>query len=201
MSAGLLGLGRGDWPRRALLPDGPLGARRAWPTWSAAVVARDLYRRGYSRVQGGRSSRQAVGLVLVLDAVFHRLFFFLPRPIRLLILKDLRTFRRDPAQWSQFLIFFGLLAFYFLNIRRLGYDVQSPYWRNLVSFLNLVGDGPDPVDLHQPVHLPAALAGGPELLGPGPAAAAAASRSSGASSRSRRASRWWRPRSWSSSAT
>jgi ABC-2 type transport system permease protein len=54
-----------------------------------------------------------------------------------LILKDLRTFRRDPTQWSQFLIFFGLLAFYFINIRRLGYDVQSPYFRNLLSFLNL----------------------------------------------------------------
>ena len=54
-----------------------------------------------------------------------------------MILKDLRTFRRDPAQWSQFLIFFGLLAFYFLNIRRLGYHVENPYWRNLLSFLNL----------------------------------------------------------------
>jgi ABC-2 type transport system permease protein len=55
----------------------------------------------------------------------------------MLMLKDLRTFLRDPAQWSQFLIFFGLLAFYFLNIPRLGYGVQTPYWRNLVSFLNL----------------------------------------------------------------
>jgi ABC-2 type transport system permease protein len=72
-----------------------------------------------------------------LDAIFHRVFFFLPNPIRLLILKDLRTFRRDPAQWSQFLIFFGLLAFYFVNIRRLSYDVQQASWRNLISFLNL----------------------------------------------------------------
>jgi ABC-2 type transport system permease protein len=102
----------------------------------AAVVARDLYRRGYSRVQGGRSSRRRIGLY-GLDAIFHRVFFFLPGPIRLLILKDLRTFRRDPAQWSQFLIFFGLLGFYFVNIRRLGYNVQSAYWRNLLSFLNL----------------------------------------------------------------
>jgi len=87
-------------------------------------------------VQGSRSSRKRNSLY-ALDELFHRAFFFLPRPIRLLILKDLRTFRRDPAQWSQFLIFFGLLAFYFVNIRRLSYDVQSPYWRNLVSFLNL----------------------------------------------------------------
>jgi ABC-2 type transport system permease protein len=102
----------------------------------AAVVARDLYRSGYSRVQGERSSKRPTALY-ALDTFFHRAFFFLPRPIRLLILKDLRTFRRDPAQWSQFLIFFGLLAFYFVNIRRLSYDLQSPYWRNLVSFLNL----------------------------------------------------------------
>src|SRR5262249_46295893 len=45
--------------------------------------------------------------------------------------------RRDPAQWSQFLIFFCLLGFYFLSIRRLGYDVQNPYFTNLLSFLNL----------------------------------------------------------------
>src|SRR3954447_18796846 len=103
----------------------------------AAVVARDLYRRGYSRVQGGRSSRKRTGRYWI-DTLFHRLFFFLPKPIRLLILKDLRTFRRDPAQWSQFLIFFGLLSFYFLNIRRLGYGEQTPPWqRSLLSFMNL----------------------------------------------------------------
>jgi ABC-2 type transport system permease protein len=102
----------------------------------AAVVARDLYRQGYSRVQGGRSARRRIGWY-GFDAAFHRVFFFVNRPIRLLILKDLRTFLRDPAQWSQFLIFFGLLAFYFFNIRRLGYHVQSAYFRNMLSFLNL----------------------------------------------------------------
>jgi ABC-2 type transport system permease protein len=103
---------------------------------AAAVVARDLYRGAFSRVQGGRSTRRRAGLYAI-DDLFHRVFGFLPRPIRLLILKDLRTFRRDPAQWSQFLIFFGLLALYFVNIRRFSYDLQSAYWRNLVSFLNL----------------------------------------------------------------
>ena len=135
MSAGLLAAAKGDWPQAGynLMY---LSAHAGLAYLAAAVAARDLYRRGYSRVQGGRSSRRRRGL-LFLDAVFHPLFFFLPHPIRLLILKDLRTFLRDPAQWSQFLIFFGLLAFYFLNIPRLGYSVQSPYWRNLVSFLNL----------------------------------------------------------------
>ena len=135
MSAGLLASARGDWSRSGYYLM-VLSAHAGLAYLAAAAVARDLYFRGYNRVQGGRSARRRVGLY-ALDAFFHRLFFFLPRPIRLLILKDLRTFRRDPAQWSQFLIFFGLLAFYFLNIPRLGYAVQSPSWRNLVSFLNL----------------------------------------------------------------
>ena len=83
---------------------------------AAAAVARDLYLRGYSRVQGGRVVPPPASACTRSTRSSTALFFFLPRPIRLLILKDLRTFRRDPAQWSQFLIFFGLLAFYFLNI-------------------------------------------------------------------------------------
>jgi ABC-2 type transport system permease protein len=135
MSKGLIEAASGQW-KDGLFYLGVTAANAALAYLVAAVVARDLYRKGYSRVQGGRSSRRRIGWY-GLDAVFHRVFFFVPRPIRLLILKDLRTFRRDPAQWSQFLIFFGLLAFYFINIRRLGYNVQNAYWRNLLSFLNL----------------------------------------------------------------
>ena len=135
MSSGLVASVRGDWST-GLFYLGVVSAHAGLAYLLAAVVARDLYRLGYGRVQGGRSSRRRMGWY-GLDATFHRVFFFLPKPIRLLILKDLRTFRRDPAQWSQFLIFFGLLAFYFINIRRLSYDVQKPYWRNLISFLNL----------------------------------------------------------------
>jgi ABC-2 type transport system permease protein len=126
---------RGDWST-GLFYFGVVAAYSGLAYLLAAVVARDLYRLGYGRVQGGRSSKRRRGWYEI-DNAFHRLFFFLPKPIRLLILKDLRTFRRDPAQWSQFLIFFGLLAFYFINIRRLSYDVQQASWRNLISFLNL----------------------------------------------------------------
>jgi ABC-2 type transport system permease protein len=135
MSAGMMAAARGEWPRAGYYLM-VLSAHGALGYLAAATIARDLYFRGYSRVQGNRSARRRFGLY-GLDAILHRLFFFLPRPVRLLLLKDLRTFRRDPAQWSQFLIFFGLLGFYFLNIPRLGYAVQSPSWRNLVSFLNL----------------------------------------------------------------
>ncbi len=135
MSAGLLASARGNWPRAGYYLM-VLSAHAGLGYLIAAAVARDLYFRGFNRVQGGRSSRRRLALD-ALDHLFHRGFFFLSRPVRLLILKDLRTFIRDPAQWSQFLIFFGLLAFYFLNIPRLGYGIQSPSWRNLISFLNL----------------------------------------------------------------
>ncbi len=135
MSKGLVESAKGNWDD-GLFYLAIIGAQAGVAYLAAAVLARDLYRSAYSRVQGERSSRRRMGWY-GLDDLFHRLFGFIPRPIRLLILKDLRTFRRDPAQWSQFLIFFGLLAFYFLSIRRIGYDTQNPYWRNLISFLNL----------------------------------------------------------------
>jgi ABC-2 type transport system permease protein len=138
MSVGLIGAARGDWSSSSFYLM-VLSAHALLGYLIAAVIARDLYRASYSRVQGGRSSRRRIGWY-GLDALLHRAFVFIPKPVRLLILKDLRTFRRDPAQWSQFLIFFGLLAsylWYFASIRSLGFDVQSAYWTNLLSFLNL----------------------------------------------------------------
>jgi ABC-2 type transport system permease protein len=69
--------------------------------------------------------------------------FFLagfPVPLQLLLLKDWRLLRRDPVQWSQFLIFFGLLGLYFLNVDRFNNphnDIGYLTWINMVSFLNL----------------------------------------------------------------
>jgi hypothetical protein len=63
-----------------------------------------------------------------------------PQQTRLLIMKDLRLFRRDPVQWSQFLIFFGLLLLYFANVDRFRQhksDINVLTWVNIVSFLNL----------------------------------------------------------------
>ncbi len=74
---------------------------------------------------------------------FDRLLAWLLRPlptaVRLMMVKDLRLFRRDPLQWSQILIFAGFLVVYFFNIRRFTYESPSDYigWVNMVSFLNL----------------------------------------------------------------
>jgi ABC-2 type transport system permease protein len=103
---------------------------------AATAVASHVYRTSYSRSWTGRSTRRAA-MVRWWDTALSRSLFFLPVSLRLLIVKDVRTFRRDPSQWSQFLIFFGLLALYYLNIRRLGYNVTNGHWRSVVSLLNL----------------------------------------------------------------
>jgi len=63
----------------------------------------------------------------------------LPLPLRLrqLVLKDMKTFLRDPSQWSQFLLFFGLLALYVLNLPRFNLDQLQPYWHSMIALLNL----------------------------------------------------------------
>jgi ABC-2 type transport system permease protein len=61
----------------------------------------------------------------------------LPTDLRALVVKDVLLFFRDPVQWSQALIFFGILAVYFLNLRNLQYHLLPAKWQNLIVFLNV----------------------------------------------------------------
>ncbi len=61
----------------------------------------------------------------------------LGRPIRAVIRKDILTFLREPSQWVQFVIVFGLLLIYVLNLRNMGYDYENPYWSAVISYINL----------------------------------------------------------------
>ncbi len=102
----------------------------------AIAVAAAVYRTAYSNLhsRGGRRKRVKLGLF---DRVTLWLSAPLPAQMRWLLVKDFRLFRRDPVQWSQFLIFFGLLLLYFVNIHRFTYDVYYVGWINMVSLLNL----------------------------------------------------------------
>ncbi len=91
--------------------------------------------RGYSRLAGlGRARRRASlrGIDRLLATALP-----LPRAMRLLLVKDFQVFRRDILQWSQFAIFFALLAFYFLNIRRLHYGHAFSNWLMIVGYMNV----------------------------------------------------------------
>lgn len=101
-------------------------------TWTGSRI----YRQSYSELLAERTVRKPRQNFWI-DRGIMRLSAFLSPQLRLLLVKDVRVFRRDPTQWSQFLIFFGLLALYFVNIRRFSYDVNYSGWVNMISFLNL----------------------------------------------------------------
>lgn len=144
LSTGLLEAARADWnapaARSALaesfkflsltLANAVLLQRFA--VWLAGRTLRPGFDALHGRLAGPRRPRGGA-----LDRLAQRMAFFLPHQMQLLMVKDLRLFRRDPVQWLQFLIFFGLLALYFVNIRRLSYDGHYANWINMISFLNL----------------------------------------------------------------
>ncbi len=103
--------------------------------WQLAArwLAGRVYRSSYSRLHSERAVHRR-SKVRWLDRLILGRSAKPPSAIRVLMVKELRLFRRDPVQWSQFLIFFGLLALYFLNIRRFNYN--SAY-SAMIGFLNL----------------------------------------------------------------
>jgi ABC-2 type transport system permease protein len=58
-------------------------------------------------------------------------------PVAALVLKDIRVFWRDPSQWIQFMIFFGLLCIYVANLRNVAFQIATPFWEVMISHLNL----------------------------------------------------------------
>jgi ABC-2 type transport system permease protein len=95
-----------------------------------------LLRPAFSQLMGiGRAGRTIKPTWM--DTIVMRITAPLPMPVRLLLVKDLRLFRRDPLRWTQFLIFFGLLGLYFINVRRFHYGEPLDSWMTLIGFLNL----------------------------------------------------------------
>jgi ABC-2 type transport system permease protein len=105
----------------------------------AAIFSTWLYRRGYNRMTTGGDMRRArAGSVREawVDRLLYAALFFIHPRTRLLIIKDFRTFRRDPQQWGQILAFCGLMLLYFMNIRRFVENISGTY-QSGISFMNL----------------------------------------------------------------
>ncbi|OYW30727.1 MAG: hypothetical protein B7Z47_03290 [Chthoniobacter sp. 12-60-6] len=101
-----------------------------YPAWnrimSAAPGAGRKIKAPTARAQPGRMAH------------WLRRIFALDRASYALLVKEIRTFLREPVQWGQTTIVFGLLLIYSMNLRKLGYDLQSPFWITVVSHLNLL---------------------------------------------------------------
>ena len=99
----------------------------------AGRLASTIYRVGYSSLACEAPTRRQRPIGRF-DSLLSHAGSQATRPLRLLLVKDLRLFRRDISQWSQFVIFFGLLALYFVNVR--SFDYNNTY-ASMIGFLNL----------------------------------------------------------------
>jgi ABC-2 type transport system permease protein len=103
--------------------------------WLAAEAAHWLFLPGFSAILGGDHARLhplgrgPLGRLL-------RVFDVLPDPMRALVAKDVRLFWRDPTQWTQFAIFFGIMAVYIANLGNRSLDLAGPAYRSWVASLN-----------------------------------------------------------------
>ena len=80
-----------------------------------------------------RISKSSAGLLEIMSAKFS----WLDRDTRALAVKDVRMFWRDTTQWGQSVMLFGLLGVYIINLRNFTHELTSPFWVNLVAYLNL----------------------------------------------------------------
>ena len=135
VAEGIMALGRGEWMRGGLFWCLTMSSATVMFMAVEALGALVFYP-AWLRVQGEKARGQRRAFLL---SPLDRWLAWIPRDLRSLIMKDLRMFLRDPMQWSQVLIFFGLLAIYFANLRSFRYHQLPDIWRNMIAFLNVFG--------------------------------------------------------------
>jgi len=96
-----------------------------YPTWNRSLAASEMQRSAAGAIPfKGRRSRE----------------WWLPglkRHTRALVMKDVRTFLREPMQWGQCALIFGLLLLYTANLRRVDTGYGDTTWNTITSYLNL----------------------------------------------------------------
>ncbi len=93
---------------------------------------------GWSKAQEGRKAR--ITQQALWERLFRALLLPFPAKMRLLMLKEIKTFFRDTSQWSQLILLAALIVVYVYNFSVLpmqGSPLATFYFRNVISFLNL----------------------------------------------------------------
>ncbi|MCW8133005.1 MAG: hypothetical protein KIS92_21840 [Planctomycetota bacterium] len=99
--------------------------------FAAGAIYETSFSKSHAAGRGRRVKRR--GLIEALAQPFQRRY----PAVTVMVIKDVKTFLRDPVQWSQVLIFFGLLTVYISNLRNFAYPIDRPFYHSLISFLNL----------------------------------------------------------------
>ncbi len=102
-----------------------------------AVVTRS-FASGWTKAQEGRQTRKA--LRPLWGGVLGLLTLPFPPLMRVLIVKEIKTFFRDTSQWSQLILLGALIIVYVYNFSVLpisGSAMVTFYFKNVIAFVNL----------------------------------------------------------------
>lgn len=133
IAAGILSLSRGE-PVRGLLLWGTLVASCLVLALLVEWIGSFTFLESWRRVMGSRRTGRHRAVLFPWAETRLR---YVASDLRAIILKDIRIFVRDPSQWGQALVFFGLLGLYFANLRNFRYHTLPDAWRNTITFLNV----------------------------------------------------------------
>lgn len=111
-------------------------ANAAFALWAAAEIAQRLFYPGWAYLNGQDKQRIKSPDRGPLNR-FLRLLRWIPQPQGALVMKDIKLFWRDPTQWSQFVIFFGIMAIYMANLRNTSRYYEEEVWRSWIACLNV----------------------------------------------------------------
>ncbi len=132
MSEGIMTLTRGHM-QRGLLYLALLSASAATASIMVEQIGGKIFYAAWQRVRAAGPTRRKP---IMFPKLLH-IRKLLPADMAAIMAKDIRIFFRDPAQWTQALIFFGLLGLYFSNLRVFHYDQLPEQWRSAMTFLNV----------------------------------------------------------------
>jgi ABC-2 type transport system permease protein len=137
MTRGVMAAARGDLPG-ALVPLAQVWSNGLVMFLIAAFVARRVYRTAYDRLSAfGRAKK--IYRTSALDRLMEALVFYLDKRTRVLVVKDFRTFRRDPTQWVVLAIFGLLMLFGASNFRQYAAADLAVMDKYAISLMNLCG--------------------------------------------------------------
>ena len=132
---GVMSAARDDLPG-ALLPLALLWSNGLLVYVIAAFAAKRLYRPAFDRLSGAGTAKQIYRGHFT-DRIMAATVFYLDAPTRTLIVKDFRTFRRDPTQWVLLAIFGGLLIVGAVNFRQVAKNDLATLDRYALSLINV----------------------------------------------------------------
>jgi ABC-2 type transport system permease protein len=137
MTRGVMAAARGDLPG-ALIPLAQVWSNGLVLFVAATWIARRVYRTAYDRFAGGGRGKK-VYRTSWLDRVMEGVVFYLDKRTRVLVVKDFRTFRRDPTQWVILIIFGLLMLLGASNFRQYYAGEFRVMDRYAISLMNLCG--------------------------------------------------------------